>query len=57
MNRNPDSLQRFAAAFGLIACVVTLILLAAAGCGDWEGYACLAILAVMCGLVAKNQVA
>lgn len=57
MNRNPDSLQRFAAAFGLIACVVTLILLGASGCGDWEGFAALAILAVMCGMVATNQVA
>jgi hypothetical protein len=57
MNRNPDSLQRFAAAFGLIACVVTLILLGAAGCGDWEGYAALAILAAMCAAVATSQVA
>lgn len=57
MNLNPDSLQRFAACFVLVAIVVTLVLMAASGSRDWEGYAALAILAVMCAAVARNQVA
>jgi major membrane immunogen (membrane-anchored lipoprotein) len=55
MNTHPDARTRFAASLALVACIVTLVLLAACGCSDPEAYAALAMLAIMSAFIALTQ--
>jgi len=55
MRTHPDSPARFWASIALVACIVTMVLIGAAGCKDFEAYVALFMLAVMAGFVAKTQ--
>lgn len=51
----PDSAVRLLASAVIVACVVALVLLAAAGCRDFEGYVAISLLAIMSAFVALTQ--
>jgi len=57
MRTHPDSPARFWASAALVASIVTMVLIGAAGCKDFEAYVALFMLAVMAGFIAKREAA
>ena len=51
---HPDTV-RTACSFALVASVVTLVILGASGCRDFESYVAVSILAVMAGFIGSTQ--
>lgn len=51
---HPDT-ARTACSFALVASVVTLVLLGASGCRDFESYAAVVIMAVMAAFIGSTQ--
>ena len=51
---NPDT-TRTAAAFAVVAAVITLVLLGASGCREFEAYVAVTLLAVMAAFVGSTQ--
>ena len=55
MTKQPDSAARFWASFALVCCVTALVIMAACGCKDFEGYLAVTLLAIMSGFIGVTS--